>query len=227
MPPSIEHIYETLLETYGPQGWWPLLDCRGTNPTSSGTFTGYHPGDYSWPHTEAQRFEICVGAILTQNTAWPNVEKALHRLREKDMLSPRAILDAPPEHLEDCIRPAGYFRSKTRKLNAFAEFYRRLRGRTPERDELLAVWGVGPETADSIRLYAYGRLEMVVDAYTRRILGHLGVIQPGAPLEEMRRVCASGLPPRVDVYQEFHALIVEHGKRCYSRKPWRDPLLAR
>ena len=225
MPLTIEEVYERLFAAYGPQGWWPLLDCRGTNPTSSGTFTGYHPGDYSWPHTDAQRFEICIGAILTQNTAWPNVEKALYRLRERDLLSPDALLRVEQEELEECIRPSGYFRVKARKLREFAAFYRGLRGRTPSREELLAVWGVGPETADSMLLYAWARPEMVVDAYTRRILVHAGIVPAGASLAEIRRVCAAGLPESVPVFQEFHALMVEHGKRCYSRKPWHDPLL--
>jgi endonuclease-3 related protein len=85
-------LTERLYAAYGPQGWWPLLEHRGSNPTLTGRLTGYHPGDYSFPRTEAQRFEICCGAILTQNTAWPNVEKALQALADQGLLAPRWIL---------------------------------------------------------------------------------------------------------------------------------------
>jgi endonuclease-3 related protein len=221
----LEDVYGTLLAAYGPQGWWPLLDVAGGNPTSSGTLRGYHPGDYSFPQTEAQRFEICVGAVLTQNAAWPNVERALHQLRDLDALSPRRILAVPESHLETAIRPSGYFRVKVRKLRELAQAYLGFAGRTPAREELLAVWGIGPETADSIRLYAYGQPEMVVDAYTIRILAARGWLDAAARYDDAKCLCESGLPREVAIYQEFHALLVEHAKRCYRRRPWQDPLL--
>ncbi len=220
----LERIHTGLLETYGPQGWWPVLDYAGTNPTKTGSVHGYHPGRYDFPRSECERFEICIGAILTQNTAWPNVEQALRRLKNTGRLTPQELLAMPLAELKAAIRPSGYYNVKARKLREFTRFHLSLRGRTPTRDELLAVWGVGPETADSIRLYAYGELEMVVDAYTRRFLEALGLINADAPLEQVRDWCAQQLPPSVSVYQEFHALMVEHGKRCYSRKPYRDVL---
>jgi endonuclease-3 related protein len=202
-----------LLAAYGPQGWWPLLSHRGENPTSTGRLTGYHPGDFGFPRSEAQRFEICVGAILTQNTAWTNVERALDALSQDQLLCPAAILAAETSVLESAIRSSGYFRTKARKLRAFAEFYQGLAGRTPSRDMLLSVWGVGPETADSIRLFAYGQAEMVVDAYTVRVLCYQGYCRPPLDYARAKRYCEDRLPRSVEAYQEFHALMVEHAKR--------------
>ncbi|NOY79484.1 MAG: endonuclease III domain-containing protein [Kiritimatiellaeota bacterium] len=221
---TLERLYANLLEAYGPQGWWPVLDFAGTNPTKTGSVHGYHPGRYDFPRNERERFEICVGAILTQNTAWPNVEQALRRLKKAGRLTPNELLAIPLSELKVAIRPSGYYNVKAKKLLEFTRFYLSLHGRTPTRAELLEVWGVGPETADSIRLYAYGELEMVVDAYTRRFLSALRLAPPEASLEQVRAWCGRQLPPSVPAYQEFHALMVEHGKRCYSRKPYRDAL---
>jgi len=219
-------FHRQLLEAYGPQGWWPLLGHPGVNPTKTGSCTGYHPGEYDLPRTDAERFEICTGAILTQNTAWPNVEKALLALADAGASAPEAILDLPTPELALLIRPAGYHNTKARKLKELAAFFQGLRGRTPARSELLAVWGVGPETADSIRLYAYGQLEAVVDAYTRRMLEGLGRIPPGASYDAMKAHCVANLPPEVVVYQEFHALVVEHAKRVRDSRStdWTRPV---
>jgi endonuclease-3 related protein len=202
-----------LLEAYGPQGWWPLLAHAGSNPTLTGRLTGYHPGDFTFPHTNGERFQICCGAILTQNTAWTNVERALDLLACKGLLAPQAILSATDPTLETAIRSSGYFRAKTRKLRAFSEFYLRLGGRTPTRDALLGVWGIGPETADSIRLYAFKETEMVVDAYTLRVLLRQGYCRPPLDYARAKRICERHLPRTLESYQEFHALMVEHAKR--------------
>lgn len=202
-----------LLAAYGAQGWWPLLSYQGCNPTSAGRLTGYHPGDYSFPRTEAERFEICCGAILTQNTAWPNVEKALFALSGQGLLGPSEILTANDSVLEAAVRPSGYFRMKARKLRAFAEFHQNLDGRTPSRDDLLSVWGVGPETADSILLYGYGQTEMVIDAYTLRVLRVHGYKRGRPSYAEARTYCEKHLPRSLVSYQEFHSLMVEHAKR--------------
>ena len=204
---------ERLYAAYGPQGWWPLLEHRGSNPTLTGRLTGYHPGDYSFPRTEAQRFEICCGAILTQNTAWLNVEKALQTLAQQGLLAPRKILVVDEERLQQAIRPSGYFRAKARKLRAFCEFYRRLSGRPPSREQLLQVWGVGPETADSILLYAYAQIEMVVDVYTLRVLLRHGYQRREPSYAAAKAYCERSLPRSLTDYQEFHALMVEHAKR--------------
>jgi endonuclease-3 related protein len=204
---------EALRSAYGPQGWWPLLSHVGNNPTSSGRLTGYHPGDFTFPRDDAQRFEVCCGAILTQNTAWTNVERALAALSTLGLLAPSAILLTSDRVLESAVRPSGYFRAKSRKLRAFAEFFLSLRGRTPSREQLLGVWGVGPETADSIRLYAYKEIEMVVDAYTIRVLCHHGYCRPPLDYARAKRYCEQRLPRSIETYQEFHALMVEHAKR--------------
>ena len=206
-------LAEQLCAAYGPQGWWPLLEHQGSNPTLTGRLTGYHPADYSFPRTEAQRFEICCGAILTQNTAWSNVEKALQALADRSLLVPQAILAVDEERLQQAIRPSGYFRAKARKLRAFCEFYLRLAGRSPSREQLLQVWGVGPETADSILLYAYAQTEMVVDAYTLRVLRHHGYQRSQRSYAAAKTYCERKLPRSLAGYQEFHALMVEHAKR--------------
>jgi endonuclease III related protein len=223
---AVHGIYRALMDAYGPQGWWPLLEVRGCQPTATGVLRGYHPGDFTFPRTDAQRFEICVGAVLTQNTAWPNVEKALANLRGLAALAPERVLALPDVSLADAVRPSGYYRVKGRKLRELAVAYLRFGGHVPARDELLAVWGIGPETADSIRLYAYGQAEMVVDAYTRRVLAALGWVAETAPYGEIKALCERALPRDVAVYQEFHALVVEHAKRCYRRPPWQDGLLS-
>jgi endonuclease III related protein len=214
----LDEFANAMLETYGPQGWWPLLAHAGSNPTSTGRLTGYHPGDFSFPRNQAERFEICIGAILTQNTAWTNVERALSLLAQRGLLSAKAILAATDEAIQDTIRSSGYFRAKTRKLRTFAEVALRLGDRTPARDELLGVWGIGPETADSIRLYAYGQAEMVVDAYTVRVLCHHGYCRLPLDYQRAKRYCEDRLPRAVESYQEFHALMVEHAKRLRAAK---------
>ena len=206
-------LAERLCAAYGPQGWWPLLEHRGSNPTLTGRLTGYHPGDYSFPRTDAQRFEICCGAILTQNTAWPNVEKALQTLADQGLLAPREILAVDEDRLQQAIRPSGYFRAKTRKLRVFCEFCLRLSGRPPSREQLLQVWGVGPETADSILLYAYAQTEMVIDAYTLRVLRHHGYQRSQSDYAAAKAYCERNLPRSLAGYQEFHSLMVEHAKR--------------
>ena len=206
-------LAEQLYLAYGPQGWWPLLGHQGSNPTFTGRLTGYHPADYSYPRTDAQRFEICCGAILTQNTAWPNVEKALQALADQGLLAPREILAVDEERLQQTIRPSGYFRAKARKLRAFCEFYLRLAGRSPSREQLLQVWGVGPETADSMLLYAYAQTEMVVDAYTLRVLRHHAYQRSQPSYAAAKTYCERKLPRSLAGYQEFHALMVEHAKR--------------
>jgi endonuclease-3 related protein len=213
---KLDAFADAMLRSYGPQGWWPLLGHAGSNPTLTGRLTGYHPGDFSFPRDDQQRFEICCGAILTQNTAWTNVEKALDGLSRQALLSPPAILSASDMTLESAIRSSGYFRAKAKKLRAFADFYRRLDGRTPSRDALLAVWGVGPETADCIRLYAYGQVEMVVDAYTIRVLCRHGFCRQPLDYARAKRLCERCLPRTLESYQEFHALVVEHAKRLHT-----------
>ncbi len=217
----VEAIYKRLYEVYGPQGWWPVV----APDTSGGHLTRYHPGDYGYPRDDAERFEICVGAILTQNTAWLNVEQALVRLAALKALCPQAVIELPQAVLIEALRPSGYFTVKAKKLVVFARYYLAFNGRTPKREDLLQVWGIGPETADSMLLYGYGQPELVVDAYTRRIFSHLGLVSEDITYHALKEFCQPQLPPAVEVYQEFHALLVAHAKNHYRRRPYNEPLL--
>lgn len=193
-------VYQTLFAAYGHQYWWP-----GETP-----------------------FEIMVGAVLTQNTAWSNVERAIANLTQVQALSPRAILDAPVDRLAEWLRPSGYFNIKARRLRNFCHWYveeggyetlaTRDTGRL--RAGLLAVNGIGPETADDILLYAFGRPVFVVDAYTRRILSRLGLVAESIGYEDLRRFCEGNLPGGdAKLFNEYHALLVRHGKEVCRPRP--------
>ncbi len=214
----LRRIYDFLYSSYGPQGWWPLLELhdRGVNPTKSGSLRGYHPGDYSFPRNDSQRFEIIVGALLTQNTSWVNVEKALVNLSVNGLLSPSSLLSADVDFVKELIRPAGYFNQKADRLLLLARWFLSLSG-VPSRDELLSLKGVGPETADSILLYAFSQPEFVVDAYTRRILKALGLINGDESYDFVKSLFESSLEKDFRLFQEFHALLVEHAKRYYVK----------
>ena len=219
-------IYGFLLDKYGPQGWWPLLEYEGSNPTKTGSLKNYHPGDYSYPKNDRQRLEICVGAILVQSTAWSNVEKALLNIREMVEFDHESLLGTEEEKLKQAIRPAGYYNQKAKTLLAFSEFYASLEGKTPSREELLGIRGIGKETADSILLYAFGQSTFIVDAYARRIFGNLGLIDANVPYDKIKRFFEENLEPDVALFQEYHALLVEHGKRFYSGDGNECPLKA-
>lgn len=187
---ALPAYYRSLERAYGPQGWWP----------------------------GRSRFEVIVGAILTQNVAWSNVEKALHALRGAGLLAPGRMESMPAERIARLIRPSGFYRQKARTLRAFLADvavatggnlvrYLRLPVRAL-RSRLLAVRGIGPETADAILLYAAGRRVFVVDAYTRRILARHGLIRGDEPYEEVRHLLELALPRSVRVYKEGHALLV-------------------
>jgi endonuclease-3 related protein len=200
-----------LLELYGPQGWWPLNACGG-----------YHPNDYNFPKTESQRFEICVGAILTQNTNWKSVEAALDNLSRLHALTPEALLACDDLMLKTAIRSTGYFNQKSTYLKTLAAFFHDSKMRVPSRTELLKLRGVGEETADSILLYAFQQPFFVIDSYTRRVFSVLGASEPKEPYRIVQQRFHNTLEPlyqgqeRIQVYQEYHALIVEHAKRNHS-----------
>jgi endonuclease-3 related protein len=214
-------IYSFLLDSYGPQGWWPLIelhDSSGTNPAKTGSVRGYHPGDYTYPHTDSQQFEIICGALLTQNTSWQQVERALINLRQINSLSPEAILSLDPETLKEAIKPAGYYNQKAARIKTLAEWFLELKSRIPQREELLSLKGVGPETADSVLLYAFKQPSFVVDAYTRRVVSNLGLADEKAKYSEIKALFEENLPKDLAIYQEYHALLVEHAKRYYQKK---------
>lgn len=218
--PVILKIYDFLLTSYGPQGWWPLTELHetgGTNPTKTGSIQGYHSGDYTYPQTEIQQFEIICGALLTQNTGWPQVERALLNLKQLNALSPEKILSLDSETLKEAIKPAGYYNQKAERLKTLAVWFSNLNGRDLTREELLSLKGVGPETADSILLYAFKQPSFVVDAYTRRIVTNLGLTGEKAKYDEIKALFEENLPKDLPLYQEYHALLVEHAKRYYKK----------
>ncbi|NLF08721.1 MAG: endonuclease III domain-containing protein [Pirellulaceae bacterium] len=202
MPTMLDEAYRLLFEAFGPQHWWP-----GETP-----------------------FEVIVGAVLTQNTNWRNVERAIDNLRQADLLEPRPLYEVPVEELEELIQPAGYFRVKARRLRSLLEFIiEQFDGSLDEmfrtelselRRRLLDVHGIGPETADSILLYAGGLPSFVVDAYTHRVFARHGWIDFDADYHRIQEYAQDELPQDVRMYNEFHALLVRVGKDfCRKSKP--------
>ena len=196
-------VHDRLLVAYGPQGWWP----GGPDP-----------------------FEVIVGAILTQNTAWTGVERALAALRAAGALSPERMSALSEPELAELIRTSGTFRVKARRLRAFLDMLHvRFSGELGVllalpadalRETLLAVRGIGPETADAIALYAGGKPAFVIDAYTRRIVDRLGLASAERSYNSYSELFTSALPEDAALYNEYHALLVEHGKRrCTRRAP--------
>jgi endonuclease III related protein len=206
----MQRHYRDLLNRYGKQGWWPVRTEWGSH--------GYHPEEDSLPRTRLGRFEICIGAILTQNTAWTNVEKALDSLQRNSCTDPESILRAKTDTLQEWVRSAGYYKAKSAYLKHIASWFlatdEAMESQTMEkaRQELLAVKGVGPETADSILLYAYGKLTFVIDAYTRRFLARHGLATGKESYGHLRSLMMDSLPKDLWLYQEFHALIVADAK---------------
>lgn len=194
-------MYRTLDRSFGPLHWWP-----GDTP-----------------------FEVAVGAILTQNTNWANVQKAIGRIKANGALGPEALYSLEDEALWELIRPSGYFRVKARRLKAFlavlcgdfgGDLEKMLGGDLHDaRRRLLAIPGIGEETADSILLYAGGRPVFVVDAYTRRILERHGILEGRPTYGAIQRLFMEALPPDAGLYNQYHALIVETGKRFCRKEP--------
>lgn len=212
---TIYALYKILYKTYGVQGWWPI------------TGYGYHKADYSFPRSESEIFEVCIGSILTQNTTFTSVVKSLENLHKKNALTATAIASMDSDALKEAIRPSGYFNQKARYILEFIKFYNALDGKVPKREALLDVVGIGEETADSMLLYGYNQREFKVDAYTKRILLELGLIEQKSSYGEIKMLMESSLKECISdedellkVYQEFHALLVEHGKNFYSKKPY-------
>lgn len=197
---TVMEVFDRLAAHYGPLSWWPA----------------------------ETPFEVCVGAILTQNTAWTNVEKAITALRGVALLTPEALREIETERLAALIRPAGYFNVKSRRLKEFVEWlFVRYNGSLEQmfaeewhllRSELLGVRGIGPETCDAILLYAGNKPTFVVDAYTRRLFYRLGALPEGASYDETRLLFMENMPADVPLFNEYHALIVEQCKtRCRTR----------
>lgn len=196
----LTEVFELLLEHYGALQWWPA-----DTP-----------------------FEVCVGAILTQNTNWLNVEKAIANLKREQVLSLQALHDIDPERLAELIRPSGFFNIKTVRLKHFVHWLAGHYGSLEAmfevdwlllREELLAVPGIGRETCDSILLYAGEKPSFVVDAYTKRLFSRLGLVRENDSYEEVRSLFMDRLPRDSKLFNEYHALIVEHCKRHCRKKP--------
>lgn len=194
-------IYSTLYSAFGPQKWWP-----GETP-----------------------FEVIVGAILTQNTNWGNVEKAINNLKTKRALHSKALHKMPHKRLASLIKPSGYFNIKAGRLKYFLAFFsnyykgsiKRMNaeGTYALREKLLDVNGIGPETADSILLYAFQRPVFVIDAYTKRVLQRHNVVPENAAYHEIQDFFHGNLPSDVQLFNEYHALFVKVGKEYCKPKP--------
>lgn len=220
---NLNLIYDKLLDEYSYQGWWPFLDHEGVNPTKTGAVNGYHPGDYDFPKNNHQKFEVILGSILTQNTAWPSVEQALNNLDKLVEFNPESILKFATKNeneFKDAIRCAGFVNQKANYIKNISEFYIAIGDKIPSRKDLLAVKGIGNETADSIFLFAHKQKEFKVDVYTKRIFSYLGYINERDSYMSVKNFFETNFVGDVDMFQEYHALIVEHAKRYYSKKPY-------
>jgi endonuclease-3 related protein len=201
VPNTCLRIYEILLKTFGPQRWWPA----------------------------ETPFEVMVGAVLTQNTNWKNVEAAIGNLKAAALLSPAPLNQASHAEVALCIRPAGYYNVKTQRLKALVKWFcEKFGGKVQEmskldtgalREELLSVRGIGPETADSILLYAVNKPVFVVDVYTYRIFARHGLVPDDADYIETQAYFESSLPHDAALFNEYHALIVRLGKEFCRKKP--------
>ncbi len=218
-------FYNIFLKDYGPQNWWPTTQEGDLKPKYTGG-----------PKNDKQRFEVAIGAILSQNTSWKNVEKAILNLNRENLIDIQKLRKIPQKDLEKVIRPSGFFVQKAEKLKTFSEFIQNKKFENLTREQLLSLKGIGPETADSILLYACGKPEFVVDAYTRRIFGRLfsereqkgksfSASEEKSPktnwnkYEEVKDFFETNLPKDVKLYQEYHALLVEHAKRFCKKEP--------
>lgn len=197
----LSEIYNILYKIYGPRNWWPA-----DSP-----------------------FEVIVGAILTQNTSWENVKKAIANLKRKRKLSPRQLYKIKISELSSLIKSCGYHNIKAKRLKSFIDYlFKNYKGSLSKfflnstgniRKQLLAINGIGPETADSILLYAANRPVFVVDAYTKRILERQDLIKPNASYEQIQQLFENNLPKSSKLFNEYHALIVEHAKWVCKKKP--------
>lgn len=213
---KIKLIYNELYSAFGPQGWWPL------------TIKGYESKHYvGRPKKDKQRFEIIIGAILTQNTNWKNVEKALYNLSKNGLIDIKKIGKVSQKRLGGLIKPAGYYNQKAERLKIIANYILdKYKGDINKffkkniwdlRAELLAIKGIGPETADSITLYSAEKPIFVIDGYTKRIFERLGF--KAKDYDGWQNLFMDNLKHDLDLFKEYHALLVELGKRNCKTKP--------
>ncbi|MDZ7798559.1 MAG: endonuclease III domain-containing protein [Patescibacteria group bacterium] len=214
-----EKIYKKLLKKYGPQDWWPILGFKISSDQDIKILRKKVK-----VFSEKNMFEICMGAILTQNTNWQNVEKAIINLKKENLLSPQKILNCHHKHLKKLVRPSGYFNVKAKKLKMFSKWLLgNYQGRLKKffkqplkecRKELLKVYGIGPETADSILLYAGRKKNFMIDAYTVRLCKKHGI--EFKSYDQYKEFFEKRLPWSNKIYNQFHALIVRWGQNKTS-----------
>lgn len=214
---KIYKIYNRLFQEYGAQGWWPFMDVKGY----------YHKLDYSYPKDINQVFEVCLASILTQNRNFKQVVQSLTNLKKADVLNYKKIKSMPIDDFKELIKPSGYRNQKAQYVLNFIEFFENLNGKTPTRDELLNIKGVGEETADSMLLYGFKQPHFKVDAYTKRVLLNYNLINEKTKYIEIKNLFEEELKKEIKdeekliiVYQEYHALLVFHAKIYYQKKPY-------
>jgi endonuclease-3 related protein len=201
---KLKELYTTLLDHFGRQDWWPART----------------------------RFEVVVGAILTQNTSWENVERVIEDLHNQKLLNPRALDEIPVEELAPLLKRSGYFNQKAKKLKAFLDYFRRYdfsfeqlmkKDKDVLREELLSIWGIGPETADDILLYALDKPSFVIDAYTKRILKRMGMVKDTASYDELKYLFEESgrnkANSKLETFREYHALLDELAKQHCKTAP--------
>ena len=223
-----ENLYHTLYRYYGPQGWWPLTmnSCHNYEKDSR----GYHKKNHIVKHDSTDIFEIMTGAILTQNTAWKNVEISINNLKNNGIVTAKKLLTGEEDIIKILIKSSGYYNQKYKKLYiAFRWFLENdflgdnSGGNTlppkPSRDELLSIWGIGEETADSILLYAYNSPSFVIDAYTKRITERLIPDVKLKIYKDYKNYFEENIERNTELYNEYHALIVKHSVELCRKKP--------
>jgi endonuclease-3 related protein len=200
---KLKEIYATLLGHFGKQDWWPAKT----------------------------RFEVVVGAILTQNTNWNNVEHVINDLHGRKLLDPRALDEIPLDELSPLLRRSGYFNQKAKKLRAFLDYFNEYdfsfnelmkKDKKILRAEILSIWGIGPETADDILLYALDKPSFVIDAYTKRILSRMGIIEKNMGYDSLKSLFEKNIDSDLEIYKEYHALLDELAKAYCKPKPLCD-----
>lgn len=200
MKNKITDLYNILRKTYGFQNWWPAKT----------------------------DFEVIVGAILTQNTLWANVEKSIKNLENNKLLTAKAMYEVSSEKLEDIIRSSGYYKQKAKKLKNFLDYFKtynfnikniRVKDMEIVREELLSIWGIGRETADSILCYSFNMKSFVVDTYTKRLFFRLGFTEENIYYEKLRKYIMDSVPSDIEYYKDFHGQIVIHSKTHCQKSP--------
>jgi len=216
-----------MFDKYKAQGWWPIItEVVSTEKETSTKDQSKWICKYGLaaPRNQEEAFEIAIGAILTQNTSWKNVEKALINLKSSGNLSIEKISSMPLKNLENLIKPSGFYKQKALRLKEFSKFvlsFGSMRNfiEKIDRETLLKQKGIGHETADSILLYACKQKQFVADAYTKRIFSRIGLIKKDTKYEEVKKSFEENIPKNLEIYNEYHALIVEHAKQFCNKKP--------